>query len=51
MRRNIIIFSVIGMILLLSVFSFNDTFPRSYHHTFTKTTDLSKENIEGLYIK
>ncbi|OKL36942.1 hypothetical protein BLL40_08160 [Domibacillus mangrovi] len=25
-------------------------FPRSYHHTFTKTTDLGKENIEGLFL-
>jgi len=39
------------MALLLSAFSFNHTFPRSYHHTFTKTTDLSKENIEGLLLK
>ena len=51
MKRNIIIFSVIVMALLLSAFSFNHTFPRSYHHTFTKTTDLSKENIEGLLLK
>src|SRR3954449_4156029 len=51
MKRNIIIFSVIVMALLLSAFSFNHTFPRLYHHTFTKTTDLSKENIEGLLLK
>ncbi|WP_338749110.1 hypothetical protein [Bacillus sp. FJAT-52991] len=50
MRRNIIIFITIGIILLLTAFSFNHTFPRSYHHTFTKTTDLSKENIEGLFL-
>ncbi|MGE7768616.1 hypothetical protein [Peribacillus sp. NPDC096540] len=50
MRRNIIIFITIGILLLLTVFSFNHTFSRSYHHTFTKTTDLSKENIEGLFL-
>jgi hypothetical protein len=47
MRQNIIIFTTIGIVLLLSAFSFNHTFPRTYHHSFTKTTDLSKENIEG----
>ena len=50
MKRNMIIFFIIGVFLLLSAFSFNHTFPRSYHHTFTKTTDLSKENIEGLFL-
>ena len=50
MKRNIIIFFIIGVFLLLSAFSFNHIFPRSYHHTFTKTTDLSKENIEGLFL-
>ena len=50
MKRNIIIFSIIGVVFLLSAFSFNHTFPRLYHHTFTKTTDLSKENIEGLFL-
>ena len=44
MRRNIIIFmTAIGIILLLSVFLFDHIFPRSYHYTFTKTTDLGKE--------
>ena len=51
MKLNIIILSVIGMVLLLSAFSFSYTFPRSDHHTFTKTTDLSKENIEGFLLK
>ena len=51
MRRNIIIIvTLIGIILLLSAFSLHHTFPRSYHHTFTKTTDLGKENIEGLFV-
>lgn len=51
MRRNIIIFmTAIGIILLLSVFLFDHIFPRSYHYTFTKTTDLGKENIEGLFL-
>lgn len=51
MKQTIIIVFIIGVFLLLSAFSFNHTFPRSYHHTFTKTTDLSKENIEGLLLK
>ncbi|KMY52231.1 hypothetical protein AC625_04920 [Peribacillus loiseleuriae] len=40
----------IVLFLTLTAFSINHTFPRSFHHTFTKTTDLSKENIEGLYL-
>ena len=31
-------------------FSFNHTLSRSYHHTFTKTTDLGKENIEDPFL-
>ncbi|ATP40767.1 hypothetical protein CSE16_12300 [Solibacillus sp. R5-41] len=50
MRRNIIIFIIFVVVLLLSVFLFNHTFSRSYHHIFTKTSDLSKENIEGLFL-
>ncbi|MEH7392780.1 hypothetical protein [Bacillus sp. JJ1474] len=50
MKQNIIIFFVIGMVLLLSAFSFSHILPRLYHHTFTKTTDLSKESIEGLLL-
>ncbi|MEG0385369.1 MAG: hypothetical protein RR642_11505 [Solibacillus sp.] len=50
MKRNIIIFTTIGIIFLILAFSFNHTFARSYHHTFTKTTDLSKENIGGLFV-
>lgn len=51
MGRYIISFiTVIGIILLIFAFSLNHNFSRSYHHTFTKSTDLSKENIEGLFL-
>ncbi|CAM5221425.1 hypothetical protein UACE39S_03270 [Ureibacillus acetophenoni] len=51
MGRYIISFiTVIGIILLFFAFSLNHNFSRSYHHTFTKSTDLSKENIEGLFL-
>jgi hypothetical protein len=50
MRRNIIVFITMGIVLLLFTILLDHNFSRSYHHTFTKTTDLSKENIEGLYL-
>lgn len=50
MRRNIIVSITMGIVLLLFTILLDHNFPRSYHHTFTKTTDLSKENIEGLYL-
>ncbi|MDI2586243.1 hypothetical protein OR571_03640 [Psychrobacillus sp. NEAU-3TGS] len=51
MRLNIItIITIIGSILLFFAFSLNNNFPRSYHHAFTKTTDLSKENINGIFL-
>ncbi|MEH7112846.1 hypothetical protein V7124_10755 [Neobacillus niacini] len=51
MGRNLIIFiTVIGTMLIVFAFSLNHTFPRSFHHTFTETTDLSNENIEGLFL-
>ncbi len=33
-----------------TAFSINHNSPRSYHHTFTKITDLSKENNERLFL-
>jgi hypothetical protein len=50
MRRNIIVFITAGIVLLLFTILLDHNFSRSYHHTFTKTTGLSKENIEGLYL-
>ncbi|PHA02246.1 hypothetical protein COE51_03060 [Bacillus pseudomycoides] len=50
MKRNIVIFIIIGIAFLLFVFSFDHTFPRSYHHIFTKPTDLGEENVEGLFL-
>ena len=40
------IFLVIGLLLIRVILSDS----RSYHQTFTKSTDLSNENIEGLYL-
>ena len=38
----------IAFILLLSVFTLDQTFPRSYHHLITSSTNLGKENVDGL---
>ena len=51
MKRMIILVVSIGTILLLSTFTLHHTFPRSYHHIITKSTDLDEENIEGLFCK
>ena len=52
MVRGIFISSAIGIVglLLLLALTFDHNFSRSYHHAFTQTTDLSKENIEGLFL-
>ena len=50
MKKIIIILTTIISILLIGVFSFRQNFGRSYHHFFTKSTDLSKENIEYIYL-
>ena len=50
MKRNILIFIGVLFILLIGVFSFYQNFSRSYHHTFTKSTNLSNENIEEIYL-
>ncbi|PFS11311.1 hypothetical protein COK55_22895 [Bacillus cereus] len=50
MKRNTIIFIVVGFVFLSLALLFDYNFPRSYHHTFTKTTDLSKENVEGMFV-
>lgn len=49
MRKSIIIF-IIASILLAGIFSLDQNFSRLYHHTFSKLTDLSKENVEGVYL-
>lgn len=50
MRKNIIIFITIASILLIFCFSIDHNFGRSYHHFLTKSTDLSKENVENIYL-
>ncbi len=50
MRKNIITFIIVISILLIFVFSIDNNFGRSYHHSLTKSTDLSKENINNIYL-
>jgi hypothetical protein len=51
LKPLIITFTTIGIALLVLIaLLFDHNFSRSYHHTFTKTTDLSEENIEGLLL-
>lgn len=48
MKRIIIFAASIGIILLLAAFILDQTFPRSYHHLITPTTNLGEENVDGL---
>ena len=48
MKRMIIFVASIAIILLLSAFTLDHTFPRSYHHVITSSTNLGKENVDGL---
>lgn len=48
MKRMIIFVAFIGIILLLSAFTLDHTFPRSYHHSITSSTNLGKENVDGV---
>lgn len=53
MKKNIIKLGIVLGILLTTVFWIIGVIPpdsRSYHHTFTKSTDLSNENVDGLYL-
>ena len=50
MKRIIIIVASIGIFLLLSAFTLDQTFPRSYHHLITSSTNLGNENVEGLSV-
>lgn len=49
MRKNIIFITTV-MILLIIIFSVDQNFGRSYQHFFTKSTDLSKENVDNVYL-
>ena len=51
MKRMIIFVASIGIILLLSAFTLDQTFPRSYHHLITSSTNLGNENVDGLSFK
>jgi hypothetical protein len=48
--KRIIIVASIGIILLLSVFTLDQTFPRSYHHLITSNTNLGHEKVDGLSV-
>lgn len=53
MKKNIIkLVIVLGILLMIGLWIMGAIPPdsRSYHHTFTKSTDLSNENIDGLYL-
>ena len=50
MKRKIITSILIIPIVLLGIFSFKANFSRNFHHALTKSTDLSKENVEGIYL-
>lgn len=50
MKRIIIFVASIGIILLLSAFTLDQTFPRSYHHLITNSTNLGNENVDGLSV-
>ena len=50
MKRKAITSILIMSIALLGSLYFKANFSRSYNHIFTKSTDLSKENVEGIYL-
>ncbi|WP_373598650.1 hypothetical protein [Paraclostridium bifermentans] len=53
MKKNIIKLGIVLGILLIAVLWIMGVIPpdsRSYHHTVTKSTDLSNENVDGLYL-
>lgn len=35
---------------MLTAFTFDQTFPRSYHHLITNNTNLANENVDGLFV-
>lgn len=50
MKRIITFVASIGIILLLSTYTLDQTFPRSYHHLITSSTDLGNENVDDLSV-
>ena len=47
MKRKLLM--ILGLLFMFFVF-FHLSFPRAYHHYLCKSTDLSKENISGIYL-
>jgi len=50
MKRIIIFIVSVGILLLLTAFTLDQTFPRSYHHLITNRTNLGSENVDGLSV-
>ena len=51
MKPIIIVIAFAGIIQLLSAFfTLDQSFPRSYHHFITSSTNLNNENVDGLSI-
>jgi hypothetical protein len=49
MHRKIILIVVL-LLLVASIIMLKPSFPRSFHHFITSSTDLKKENINGLHL-
>lgn len=50
MKRILIFTAAVGAILLLSAFTLDQSFPRSYHHLIASSTNLGSENVDGLSV-
>lgn len=50
MKRIPLILITSVMVLMVFTIFFENTFPRGFHHLITRSTDLSHENIEGIYL-
>ncbi|WP_066072598.1 hypothetical protein [Neobacillus soli] len=51
MFKKILISAVVLVILSASLFfNLRQNLPRSFHHTYTKSTDLHQENVNGFYL-
>lgn len=48
MKQIIIFVASIGIVFLLSAFTLDQNFPRSYHYLITSTTNLGNESVDGL---
>ncbi|WP_066305731.1 hypothetical protein [Bacillus sp. FJAT-29814] len=50
MKRIPLILIASGIVLMVFIIFFENTFPRGFHQLITSSTDLSHENIEGIYV-